>query len=89
MLIVVATAKPTDIAGPGIIIVMGLGPLCAADLTGLRVEDADTLGGFDIEVREVAPGIFPAPLLLAGEGLCQSASPTSPVIPSSDNSCRT
>ena len=89
MLVMVATAKPTDIAGPAIVVVMGIGPLCTADLARLGGNDAEALEGLHIEVRGVTPGIIPAPLLLACEGLCQSASPTSPVIPSSDNSCRT
>lgn len=65
---VMLAAEPPHIAGPIIVRVMSLG-LAAADLAGLWGQDAAPLRRLDIEMRKVAPGVSPAPLLLTGEGL--------------------
>ncbi len=74
-------AEPDDIAGAIIIGVMRFGFLGAADLAGLGRDQPHALGGPDIQVGQIAPGIIPAPFLLACQDVVQCASPTNPVMP--------
>ncbi len=85
---VVLAAEPPDIPWTGIIVVMGFG-LGSTLLTGLRRQNAQALERFDVEMCRIAPGIFPAPLLLACEGLGHRLPSTKPVRPSSDRDCLT
>lgn len=68
MLDMMLAAKPSHIAGAGIVVVVRLG-LAAADFAGLRGQKAKAFEGFDVQMRSVTPGMIPAPLLLTGEGL--------------------
>lgn len=84
----VLAAKPADIARAVIVGMVRLG-CCSALLTGLRIENANALGRFDIQVRQIPARVVPAPKLLTGERLGHRLPSTNPVRPSSESFCRT